>query len=212
MCVLERSVVVKNNPSLRSMSHLLCRQHWKKYLELEDPQAVNVEVINPKLKDGIHYTLGDSNLVELKPFMTTGQLLGSPEADGSIAIASNGPGDIRNPDSDDDEDSIDVPSHPLPTKDSVNVALNSISRVIRQQLAFLKKNTMFPAKKTRWKHNGKKIRGGAVYRIFVGNVVAWIIHDAMCNMDRCDKQVTSTSFSGKIVTVFEHSVGIKSFF
>ena len=63
-------------------------------------------MINPKLKEGIHYSVGASNLVELKPFMTTGQLLGSPEADGSLCIASNGPGDIR-VDSDDDDISIE---------------------------------------------------------------------------------------------------------
>ena len=50
--------------------------------------------------------------------------------------------------------------------------------------------------KTHWNHNRKKLRCGAVYKILVGNVVAWIIHDAMCNIDNCDNQVTSTSFTG----------------
>ena len=115
MCVLERASVVKRNPSLASLSHLVCREHWTNILGIlnDDAESVpQVEVINPKLKEGIHYSVGASNLVELKPFMTTGQLLGSPEADDSLCIASNGPGDIR-VDSDDDDISIEHPPRQL---------------------------------------------------------------------------------------------------
>ena len=66
----------------------------------------------------------------------------------------------------------------------------------RRKLTSLLNNTAYPPKKTHWNYNGKKIRRGAVYKILVGNVLAWIIHDAMCNIDNCDKQVTSTSFTG----------------
>ena len=108
--------MVKRNPSLESLSHLVCREHWNNALEslVDDPESVpQVEVINPKLKEGIHYSVGSSNIVDLKPFMTSGQLLGSSEADGSLCVASNGPGDPRD-ESDDDDISIE---HPPPVNE-----------------------------------------------------------------------------------------------
>ena len=121
MCVLKRAAVVNRNTSLDSLSHLVCHEHWNDILELlnDDAESVpTIGVINPKLKEGIHYTVGVSNIVELKPFMTTGQLIGSPEADGSIAVASNGPGELCNADSD-DEFSLDHLSPPLPTNNVI---------------------------------------------------------------------------------------------
>ena len=53
MCVLERAAVVNRNPSLDSLSHLVCQEHWNDILELLNDDAesfLTVGVINPKLK------------------------------------------------------------------------------------------------------------------------------------------------------------------
>ena len=187
--------MVKRNPSLESLSYLVCRDHWNSALKSfgEDPDSVpQVEVMNPKLKEGIHYSVGSSNIVDLKPFMTSGQLLGSSEADGSLCIASNGHGDPRD-ESDDDDISIE---HPPPSNDAIKASLNMNFITTVRKLTSLLKNTTYPQNKTHWNYNKTKIRTGAIYNVLVGNVLAWIIHEAMCHQDNCEIQVTKTSFSG----------------
>ena len=65
-----------------------------------------------------------------------------------------------------------------------------------RKLKSLLQNTTYPQNKTHWNYNKTKIRTGAIYNVLVGNVLAWIIHEAMCHQDNCEIQVTKTSFSG----------------
>ena len=195
LCVYAREAVVKRNPSLKSLSNVLCSKHWGNSLELfsDDPKSVlKVEVNNPKLKEGIHYAKGDS--IKLKPFMTAGQVIGFDEKNGSFAVLPNGPEDLRN--DTDDGDSKDILLSPLPSKIDISFSLSTAKTTISKKLMALGSDTKFPQNKTHWNHNQKKIRCDAIYKSYVGNAVAWIIHDKMCNLDNFDNQVTTTSFTG----------------
>ena len=78
----------------------------------------------------------------------------------------------------------------------IKARLNMNYIITGRKLTSLLKNTTYPQNKTHWNYNKKKIRHGAIYKVLVGNVLAWIIHEAMCHQDNCEIQVTKTSFSG----------------